>query len=269
MTKPVVPGRSAGGDSRRSTRTLVVFAKLPRAGQVKTRLIPMLGKAGAASLYGAFLDDTVHVARQIGEVARELWVVRHSDGLGSLEERYTDFSVRGQPSGDLGDRMRGAFDSAFAEGAEHVLIIGSDHPTLPASYVEQGFEALKGAHLVLGPTSDGGYYGVGLRRRAWPRAAGLFDGIAWSTPGVLAQTRRRVEELELCHVELPSWYDVDEPDQLVRLAEDVDSGSATGRMLEALGVLGRLQGATVPRAPRPAGRGECGSGSRVVQGEAS
>jgi rSAM/selenodomain-associated transferase 1 len=254
---------------RRPTRTLVVFAKMPRAGQVKTRLIPMLGAGGAASLYRAFLDDTVNMARQIGEVARELRVVRHSDGLRSLEERYADFAVRGQPNGDLGNRLRGTFDSAFEEGTEHVLIIGSDHPTLPASYVRRGFEALKATHLVLGPTEDGGYYGVGLRRYAWPRAAGLFDGIAWSTREVLAQTRRRAEALDLCHVELPSWYDVDEPDQLARLVVDADPRSATGRVLQALGDLGQLQAPPASRASRFAERGERGPASGLTRRGAS
>lgn len=222
------------------TRRLVVFAKLPRSGDVKTRLAPALGRAGATRLYRAFLEDTVCMARRIDNVVREIQVARHPDALRILKERYADFVVREQQDGDLGSRLGGAFDSAFGDGSEYVLIVGSDHPTLPASYVKRGFEALEGgAHLALGPTEDGGYYAIGLRRHEWPKAAGLFDRIAWSTPGVLAETRRRAEMLDLCHVELPSWYDVDEPDQLRRLATDTDPSSATGRALQALQVAGQ------------------------------
>lgn len=217
---------------------------MPRTGQVKTRLIPMLGVRGATRLYAAFLDDTVDIARQIAGVTRELWVAQHRDGLRSLEQRYADFVIRSQPSGDLGDRMRGTFDSTFGEGAEQVLLIGSDHPTLPASYLKRGFEALKEAHLVLGPTEDGGYYTVGLRRAAWPPASGLFDGIAWSTAKVLTQTRQRAEALGLRYVELPIWYDVDEPEQLARLAVDADPASETSRVLRSLGSRGVQGGAS-------------------------
>lgn len=223
----------------RPTRRLVVFAKLPRSGEVKTRLAPALGVAGATRLYRAFLEDTVCMARRIDNVVREIRVVRHPDAVRILKERYAGFVVREQQDGDLGSRLAGAFDSAFGDGSDYVLIVGSDHPTLPASYVRQGFEALKGAHLVLGPTEDGGYYAIGLRRYAWPKAAGLLDRIAWSTPGVLAETRRRAEMLDLRHVELPSWYDVDEPDQLCRLAMDTDPSSATGRAVRSLQVGGQ------------------------------
>lgn len=220
---------------RRPSRWLVVFAKLPRAGEVKTRLIPALGESGAAELYRAFLDDTVHTARQIEGVARSLWVARHPAGIRELEERYADLPVREQTEGHLGDRMHGAFRCAFAERADHVVLVGSDAPTLPAGHLRRAFEALDDAHLVLGPTEDGGYYAIGLRRQAWPQAGGVFADIAWSTPEVLAQTRRRAAALGIRHVELPVWYDVDEPHQLDRLAADVEPRSATTRVLRSVG----------------------------------
>jgi rSAM/selenodomain-associated transferase 1 len=226
----------------------MVFARLPRAGEVKTRLIPVLGRKGAEKLYGAFLDDTIHMARQIDGVTRALWVVRHPDAIREMQGRYVDFAVREQPSGDLGNRMRRAFEHAFGERVDYAVIVGSDHPTLPASYVRRAFDALKGAHLVLGPTEDGGYYAIGLRRYAWPLAAGLFADIAWSTPAVLTQTRHRASTLGLCHVELPTWYDVDEPHQLARLVSDADPDSATMRALQALDSAAVPEGrGTVPR----------------------
>ena len=114
------------------------------------------------------------------------------------------------------------------------MILGSDHPTLPAAYLEAGFAALTRAHLVLGPSRDGGYYAIGLDRRAWPRAERLFQEIPWSTDRVLETTRERAVELDLSYLELPIWYDVDEPQELERLIEDVRDGSHTARALARL-----------------------------------
>ena len=110
---------SASSEVRRPSRRLVVFAKLPRAGEA-------LGEEGAAELYGAFLEDTVEIARQVDDVARELWVVGHPDAMRELRGAYADFAVREQSSGDLGDRMCGAFDHAFGERTDHAVIVGSD-----------------------------------------------------------------------------------------------------------------------------------------------
>lgn len=214
---------------------MLIFAKLPRPGHVKTRLIPALGRDGAAELYRAFLDDTVRLAHRIEGVSSSLWVIPQPGAVRKLRERYGAITVQQQSGGDLGERMRDAFDRAFASGADHAVLTGSDLPTLPSSYLIRAFEALKGAHLVLGPTEDGGYYAIGLRRYAWPGAAELFAGVSWSTSDVLAQTRQRAEALDLCHVELPTWYDVDEPQQLARLAEDLDPLSETGRTLRTFG----------------------------------
>lgn len=248
----------------RASRRLVIFAKLPRAGDVKTRLIPVLGERGAAELYRAFLDDTIENVRHIEDVTRSLWIVRHPDAIGVFQRRYEDFAVREQPCGDLGDRMRLAFDRSFAERADYVVIVGSDLPTLPASYIERAFVALNGTHLVLGPTEDGGYYAIGLRRHAWPKAAGLFDRIPWSTQEVLSRTRRRAEDLGLCRVELPMWYDVDEPRQLARLASDADPGSATMRVLRSVWTPARGSSAARPGA-RGQGHSE-GRGGRSGPG---
>jgi rSAM/selenodomain-associated transferase 1 len=217
----------------------VIFAKLPRPGHAKTRLAPQLGPRGAADLYQAFLDDTMRVAGQIEEAVCELWVVRQPKAVQTLAARYPGVPVHLQSDGDLGDRLEKAFDSRFEEGADSVMIIGSDHPTLPPAHLRRGFDALEESDLVLGPTSDGGYYAIGLPRQAWPRAAALFGAIPWSTPDVLAETRRRAEEQKLRRVELPEWYDVDEPQQLARLMRDADPSSATGRALTGIRAEGR------------------------------
>lgn len=225
MTAPRRAGRRAG-----PARRLLVFGRWPEAGRTKTRLAPLLGERGAAELYRAFLDDTLRAARAVPDAAVELWVPRRP-GAEALAERYPRVRLRWQASGDLGARLRAAFEAAFAEGADHVLITGSDHPSLPAALLGHGLDALGSAPLVLGPSLDGGYYAVGLRRTAWPDTAVLFRDIPWSTPDVLARTRRRAESAGLTRIELPDWYDVDEPEDLARLRADLPLDSRTARAL--------------------------------------
>lgn len=213
-------------------RRLMVFGKAPEPGRAKTRLAPTLGEERAAELYRAFLDDAVAVARRV-EAEHELWIPS-SPLAGEVEGRYPDVRVRRQPEGDLGGKLAHAFDTAFAEGVVRAVVTGSDHPTLPASFLDEAFDGLGAHDMVLGPSRDGGYYAVGFRAGAWPRGRALFDGVPWSTPRVLDLTRRRAERLELTRRELPEWYDVDEPEELERLREDVEEGSATGRALRRM-----------------------------------
>lgn len=164
-----------------------------------------------------------------------MWVPRRPGARDWFRGRYPDFRLRWQEGPDLGARLHGAFGAAFGEGVGRVLAVGSDHPTLPADHLRAGFSGGPGPEVRLGPTPDGGYWGIGLTRAAWPRAAALFRGLPWSTPRLLAATRRRAAALGVPVRELPSWYDVDDPAGLDRLAEDVLPGSATARALERLG----------------------------------
>ncbi len=216
----------------RPRQRLLVFGRLPEPGRAKTRLMPVLGEAGAATLYQAFLDDAMRWAPVVA--SRELWVPERPGAVETLSIRYPTADVRLQPSGSLGDRLAAAFGAAFAEGIDYAVAVGSDHPTLPADFLMRGFRALRSAHLVIGPTRDGGYYAIGLRRYAWPGAAGLFDGAPWSHAGLLAWTRARAIELDLCHAELPTWYDVDRPEDLERMEQDLEAGSATAAARDAL-----------------------------------
>lgn len=196
-----------------------------------------LGERAAAELYEAFLEDTVRLCREAAERARarlELWAAAGEEGESYFAERFPGLLLRRQRGPDLGARLVDAFARSFSAGAEHVVIVGSDHPTLPADYAARSLRALRAAQLVLGPSRDGGYYAVGLRRPAWPRAQGLFAGVPWSTPEVLHVTRVRARELDLCHVELPEWYDVDRPEDLERLRADAAPGSHSRRALDRL-----------------------------------
>jgi rSAM/selenodomain-associated transferase 1 len=196
----------------------VVMVKAPRAGAVKTRLAPPLTSAGAASLAACFARDTVEAARRAARAV----VVAYApdDGRDALEALFGDgllwFAQRG---GDLGARIESAASDAFARGLGPAVVVGTDSPTLPPAFVERAFASLSAgeADVALGPAEDGGYYLVGLRRPF----AGLFRGVEWSTPRAYAQTAGNAARTGLRVLELPRWYDVDTPADLLRLRDEV------------------------------------------------
>lgn len=222
-----------------SCERILIFGRLPEPGRTKTRLEPALGPEGAAALYQAFLDDLIASHGWVAE--RELWVPSRPAAEPILTARYPGWRVRLQPEGDLGVRLASAFDCAFSDSVDCAVALGSDHPTLPGDYMHRAFRALRGAHLVLGPTCDGGYYAIGFQRACWPRARGLFDGAPWSHPELLGWSRARASELGLCHEELPAWYDVDTPGDLPRLKADVSPGSATSKLLSELSLPSNME----------------------------
>ncbi len=197
----------------------VVMVKAPRAGAVKTRLAPPLTREEAASLAECFARDTVDSVRR---VARETIVAyAPDDGRSALEAIFKDdgllwFAQRGE---DLGARIESAVSHAFARGRGPVVVVGTDSPTLPPSFVERAFASLSAGEsdVALGPTEDGGYYLVGLREPS----EGLFRNVEWSTPRAYAQTAENVARLGLRLLELPRWYDVDTPADLLRLREEM------------------------------------------------
>lgn len=191
-------------------------------------MVPFLSEKDASDLYQSFLDDTLEIGMKIS--ALELWVPDRPEAFEQLSMRYPQATVRLQPEGSLGDKLMAAFNASFSDGMDYVLAVGSDHPTLPSEYLAQGFCALRHAPAVLGPTDDGGYYAIGLRRHAWPEAAGLFLSAPWSTPTLLQWTRQRAIELDLLHEELPTWYDVDRPEDAWRMENDLDVCSATAKV---------------------------------------
>ena len=218
---------------------LLVFGRLPEPGHVKTRLTRRITAVASAILYGAFLDDAMALAPR--GVAVELWVPNRPGAIDRLEARYPAARIRLQPEGSLGSRLATAFACAFREGADRAVAIGSDHPTLPDDAVPRAFRALTTVDLVLGPTRDGGYYAIGLGQPAWPAAERLFVEAPWSERSLCDWTRDRALELGLGRIELPEWYDVDQPEDLVRMAADLREGSATARAWVRLGHELRLE----------------------------
>jgi rSAM/selenodomain-associated transferase 1 len=222
-----------------ASRQLLLFTKPVREGRVKTRLIGDLTAAEAAALHGAFLADLLDRLRGGEFELRLAWALEPGEPLpaaplpGVRQER--------QQGEGLGERLYLALAGAAREaGVAAVAALGSDHPTLPLALVHRAFAAVEaGADVVLGPAEDGGYYLIALRAGAVESR--LFEGIAWSTGGVLAATLARCRELGLAVELLPAASDVDTPDDLQRLAARMTEGDLgcprTRGLLGALGLL--------------------------------
>jgi len=193
---------------------LVLFAREPVAGRVKTRLAAALGRGPAALLYAAFLED-------LSGALRGPWegVVAHDGVAGPrLRAAFGDgwrFAPQGE--GGLGERMARAAASALSDGAGRVVLAGSDAPTLTAREVEAAFDALVAADVVFAPSPDGGFSLVGLRPPADPAA--LFSGVAWSSALAFRETRGNAERAGLAVALLPAVPDVDVAGDLGPLLE--------------------------------------------------
>lgn len=214
-------GVAHGNDSNRSAINacaVIVFAKAPLAGYAKTRLIPALGVGGAARLAERMLGHAVRqaVAAGIGPVEVCCAPDATHPAFGSLAATLT-LALTEQGSGDLGARMQRAFARRLARGAmpaaDAALLIGTDAPALDAAMLRRARDALAAHDAVFVPALDGGFALIGLRRPA----PGLFDGIAWSTGAVMADTRQRLATLGLRCAELDAVADIDEPADLVHV----------------------------------------------------
>lgn len=200
---------------------LVIMAKEPKAGKVKTRLYPALTTRQAAELYRCFLIDKIAAANRLKEEIKEIDLALAFDP--STAQKFFQklappwIKLVPQSGGDLGDRLTNLFDDFFGYGFDQVVIADSDSPTLPLDYLGQSFRLLELADAVLGPSQDGGYYLIGLRK-SHPE---LFQNIAWSTREVLEHTITQAEKHHLKTELLPQWYDVDTPQELQKLQSEI------------------------------------------------
>lgn len=200
---------------------LVIFAKAPIAGQVKTRLCPPLTHDEAATLHGSFVLDMLERTK-VAAAKLKLPIDRYlacapasSLVFFQIMEERQSVNLIDQVGDDLGARMQQAFETLFAKGYQRVFIVGTDIPSLPLDYYAQALALLDTHDVVLGPALDGGYYLIGLTQ---PRPE-LFTGIAWSTDHVLAATQEKAAGLGLKTALLPSWRDVDTIDDLKALMD--------------------------------------------------
>jgi len=191
---------------------IILFAKAPLAGNVKTRLQARLGAEATLALHEAFVLDMLDKLLTLSELAD---IELHTDTKTDVWRR-AKVTGRVQVAGDLGLKMLHALSTALARGREQVCIVGSDAPTLPAAHLRALLSSP--ADVALGPCEDGGYYAIACRRTN----AAMFQGVRWSSAEALSQTEQAARACGLSVERGPGWYDVDRPEDLPRLLQDGD-----------------------------------------------
>ena len=204
----------------RHKRAIAMLAKVPHAGAVKTRLVPPLDEAQAAMLAAAFIRDLGGRLAELERACNATATVYYApaDGGNAMAILAPQLRMVAQIGTGLGQRLRAAVQDLEREGFEHIILIGSDSPTIPGALFSDAFAALDaGADVAVSRAEDGGYVLAALAGAH----TGLFDGIPWSTDHVYARTIGRAHELGLRTTELRPWYDVDDEDGLERLRADL------------------------------------------------
>jgi rSAM/selenodomain-associated transferase 1 len=189
---------------------MILFAKAPIPGRVKTRLATAIGAEPAAELYRAFVVDTISKLTEFRDVAD---IELHTD---TLTDAWSTAGVARdlQVAGGLELKLLHALAGALQTGRPQAMVLGSDSPTLPRGHIQRLLDSK--ADVALGPCEDGGYYAIACRC-VRPE---MFGGVEWSTPYVLEQTERAVRASGLSVERGDLWYDVDEPEDLARLMKD-------------------------------------------------
>ena len=185
---------------------ILLFVKYPENGNVKTRIATDLDETVVRELYMNFVQDSLALIETLRlpfficffpETAQDkmrAW----------LGEQYHFMPQKGN---DLGERMKNSFLQTFTEGFNTVVLLGSDTPDLPVHFIKQAIQALRTNDVVLGPSSDGGYYLIGCTKNSYSPV--FFENIHWSTNTVFQETMSIFERLQKKILVLPEWYDID------------------------------------------------------------
>ena len=216
---------------------LIVVAKKPEPGFTKTRLCPPLTSVEAAEFYRCLMLDTLDLAAKL-DIAHHTLACTPPGSLPYFKNLVPDgFRLVEQQGANLGERLTNALSQHFELGYRRVVIMNSDGPTLPLSYLQEAFSGLGHADITLGMGHDGGYYLIGMKQLQ-PE---LFKGIAWSTEEVISQTIDMCARLRLTVHQLPEWYDVDVAADLDRLSHDlIQNPAAAPRTYAFLKLLGKV-----------------------------
>jgi rSAM/selenodomain-associated transferase 1 len=195
---------------------VAVFAKAPVAGEVKTRLAPVLGPAAAASLQAGLVRHALALANGSGVGPVELWCAPDaSHDFFARCEREFHVPLKEQRGADLGERMHNAVAEALQEGWP-VVIIGADCPAMTVAHLRLAGQGLSTHDVVIAPAEDGGYVLIGLSKMV-PE---IFEGVDWGAAAVMTQTRARLQAASANWVELPTLWDVDRPEDYARLLRE-------------------------------------------------
>ncbi len=197
-------------------RVLVIMAKAPRPGTVKTRLVPSLAPSAVISFYRCLLDDTLALARSLDDVEVAI-MCPYSDVEELAHLAGKDATVVAQKGEGLAAGLTSVFAHFTEDGARRVIAFNSDSPHLPASVLENAFETLAVHDVVVGPTHDGGYYLVG----ATTSHPTLFTRDGMGTSSALERLLSRTQALKLSVGFVPPFYDIDVAEDLTRLAAEL------------------------------------------------
>ncbi len=198
-------------------RSIIIMAKVPSAGNVKTRLQPHFSPEKCAALAEAFLPDAVSKAKKVCENV----ILSYSPPgeINALRKLLPSQSIFIEQTGsNLGERMFNAFKFAFEQNSDSIVMIGTDSPTFPADFIEQAFEFLElETDAVLGGAEDGGFYLIGSRVLRQE----IFENVAWSSAKTFEQVFENIHKLNLHLREVPGWYDVDTKEDFEKLREEL------------------------------------------------
>ena len=216
-------------------KRLLVFARLPELGKVKTRLAKSVGDEKALAVYEAMLQD---VLASIGDSTEDMeievmWAPTENANGDSLQRAFGERNLAMQTGETLGDRIGMAFSERFFfHRTQTIIAIGVDDPRLTRTAIDHAFSLLESCEWVIGPASDGGYYLIGCRAAAFD--ASLFRDIEWGSDSVLQTTIKRIRERENCLAVLPLSHDIDVEEDLRRFASENGEG-ALPALLKAWG----------------------------------
>lgn len=201
--------------------TLVIFAKAPLAGQVKTRLQPDFNHHQSLFIHRALVGHTLDMARQLEDVAIELWVSGPHEFWqqmcgGDAGDETGKIPLYTQSGNSLGERMHNACLQVLRR-SERVLLIGSDCPAMTTAYLQRAAQHLRQFPVVLGPAEDGGYVMIAMIAAVAERASPLFELINWGSAEVLAQTKAALDTQQLAYREMETLWDVDRPEDIARV----------------------------------------------------
>lgn len=213
-------------------KALIIFAKRPVAGKVKTRLTPPLLPEEGAELYRCMLGDTLAKAARLAGLDQYLFYEEEARAAAYFSGIAGGMTCLPQQGRNLGERMAEAFRRLFAESYGAVAVIGTDSPDFPPEFVREAFRLLESgqADAVFGPSEDGGYYLLAMKRLH----NGLFRDVPWSSGVVLQKSLEHAAAAGIRVVLLPVWHDVDTAGDLHR-PELLDEGNGAPLTREFLG----------------------------------
>jgi rSAM/selenodomain-associated transferase 1/rSAM/selenodomain-associated transferase 2 len=194
------------------TNSIIVFVRNPKAGEVKTRLAKTTSSDFALNFYRTCAENIIKKIKKIQQINQFIFYSNKKDKDDVIKWLGSKFFFSAQEGSDLGARMKNAFGKVFSTGADKVIIIGSDIPDLSTEIINKAFAYLDSSDVVIGPSKDGGFYLLGMKKMY----AGLFGGIEYSTAKVFSETLARIKELKLSCQLLPELQDIDTEEDLIR-----------------------------------------------------